>query len=772
MYKQIIESLLRGDASCLTFDVISNINQVTMSLINKESLTEYEVEVVGDILHISNIIYNNTDRSVLVLEDGIYDLLIVKYQKYNPNFQVGAEPVHFDTINFNGTAEVAPKKIVANPFQKISLNRNDMLFYKDLRKTCEWNDIVMPDNNVTVTKRVRNTKHNYPKLVGTLHKAKFTLDSEAAAVNALDQENVKVFERDFLREHVQKGFVNPNDITLVLELKYDGISVEADVTDQVLSARTRGDTGLDVASDLTPILKGYPFKNASGYNIEPFGMKFEAVINNYNLYELNKVLGKNYVNARTAIIGITGRKDASAFAKYITLVPLATSREDMNRVEELEFMNKYYSSGEFCRYAVIRGDYNTVLFQVYQFVKEAQMMRDVIPIMYDGVVVSYLDENIRKRLGRRNSINLYSIAIKFNCMKKLTRFLGYSYTVGQNGDITPMINYNPIEFFGTIHTKSSGHSFGRFKELSLKVGDILQVEYVNDVMPYVYKADVEENYYNPNPFVQFASNCPECGSPLIVSESGKNVICPNVDCYGRLVGRMTNMLQKLGFKGFSEETVKALEIVSFEDFMNMTDERASVLGEKNSIKLMESIAKFQTTPITDYNILGSLGFTGIASIKWKNILQVCKISDIIDMNDAILMGMLSNSKKGIGVKTAAVIINERKKFMKDIICIYNMKNVVSSNSSSNDGFIIDRPKTIRFSGVRDVELMMALSIAGHDCTEGGVTKNTDILLVPYSGFVSTKTDKALEYNNKYGVQIKIVPINDFRANKDQFLNSI
>ena len=37
--------------------------------------------------------------------------------------------------------------------------------------------------------------------------------------------------------------------------------------------------------------------------------------------------------------------------------------------------------------------------------------------MYDGVVISYLDKRKRKLLGRENSVNKFSIAIKFNTMK-------------------------------------------------------------------------------------------------------------------------------------------------------------------------------------------------------------------------------------------------------------------------------------------------------------------------------------------------------------------
>lgn len=773
--QDILQHLYKGDASCLTSEVIFNINQMTLGILNKEPLTPVELNVLCDIIHISNIIYNNTDRSVLVLEDGVYDLLLEKYKRYNPNFQVGAEPIQFKEFNNQIYEEIPEGGFKVSPYTKVNIDTSNMFYYNNLRTYSDMTMVDMPENRTSVSKRLRNVSHKYPSLVGTLDKVKFTLDNDAIQKGVYNDANVKVFERDFLRKHIEKGIVNPNNITLVLELKYDGVSIEGEVTDQILTARTRGDTGIDKASDLTPILGGYPFKGATGYKIEPFGMKFEAIINKYNLQLLSRECGKNYVNARNAIIGILGSSNATNYAKYITLVPLATSHDNMNRVEEIEFMNKYYSTGEALRYVVVSGTYDSVLYQVKRFVNEVERMRDedIFPFLFDGVVVSYLDPGIRKVLGRENSINKYSIAIKFNPKKKLTRVRNITYTVGANGDITPMIWYDPIEFYGMINTKSSGHSYSRFTELNLKPGDVIQADYVNDVMVYISKPNIEENYYNPNPFFKFIDTCPECGTKLEISESGKNVICPNMSCTGRLNARLTNMLTKLGFKGFSEETVKTLQINSFYDFMHMTIERASVLGEVNSNNLMCAITNFLTTPIVDYNILGALGFSGIASGKWKLILKIATLKDIIKLNDAALSGLLSTNVKGISYKTSAVIIKERHYFMKDLLFIYNnMDNVIFTNGNNDD--MIGMRKTIRFTGIRDVELMTSLQNLGHDCSEGSVTKATDILLIPYEGFSSTKVNKALSYNSDINNshKIKIIPIQDFKLNQTTYLSEI
>ena len=86
-----------------------------------------------------------------------------------------------------------------------------------------------------------------------------------------------------------------------------------------------------------------------------------------------------------------------------------------------------------------------------------------------------------------------------------------------------------------------------------------------------------------------------------------------------------------------------------------------------------------------------------------------------------------------------------------------MQNVKTSKGVSNNG------KVIRFTGFRDKELTDKLNNLGHDAGEGSISKKTDILLIPVSGFKSTKTSKA----KKLG--ITIIPVDDFVMNLEEYL---
>ena len=756
--QKILKHLMNADISVITTECIEYCGNEAMRLLNKSTrMDEYNIACMNLLIQISQILYNNTDRSLLVLDDGVYDLLLEKDKEYNSKVQVGAPPINFrsDGEIINNPSIVTPM-VFLEDFEEYDRNQ---LFGENIGYVSPlfpelYDQNINRNSGITSSKRNLTVPHNYPKLVGTLDKCKFTLNKEAKDRGVFDDKEVKIFERDFLGKHLQMGLFGPNDIIeLDLELKYDGISVEADVTDHIISARSRGDTNEDLAQDLTPILGGYKFPFCPEIMDKPFGMKFEAIITHNDLDKMSRLRGKPYKNARNGIIGLFGSLDAYDYRDLITLVPLSTSL-DLDRATEIEFMNRYYSSKEELRYAIVRGTYNEVLYQVYKFVKEAEYLRPMMPFMYDGIVVNYTDPKIIEALGRENFVNKYSIAIKFNTMVRQAVFTGYTYTIGQNGMITPMLHYTPVEFYGGIHTKSSAHSYARFKELNLAIGDAVELEYVNDVMPYLTRCEIQPAWGAHNQPVQFPEECPCCGKPLYFTD--KSAFCINEQCPERVIARMTNMMKKLNLKDFSTESLRSIGITSLHELLNITIRDVESLGEVNAYKFMERINELRTQPIYDYKIVGAIGFSNIAIETWKKILNKIPLSSIVELPEQILLNQLMEIKS-IGYNTAVTICMERENFYEDLLAIlYEMPNVVNS-------FGVTSGKSIRFTGIRDQELCDYLNSLGYDANgNAGVTKSTDILIVPYDGFTSSKTSKV-------GPNTIIVGIDTFKADMDKYL---
>lgn len=736
------------------------INQEVLQLLSATNLSKDEVDEIEIILTLSNILYNNTSQNNLILEDGVYDLLVVKYKEATGNDIVGAAPIQFpDSVQINNSKkELVPGIIYMTEEENDFIN--NMIYHNDLYK----NKIISPEDMLypgityekTVTKRLKNTSHNNPELVGTLDKCKFVLISQAKKKGVDEDPKVKILERDFFGKHIEEGILNPNStIDIIVELKYDGVSIEADILNKrIISAITRGDTANDVASDLTPILAGYYLPDAPEIDTV-IGVKFEAIMTYDALEVYSKLKGKSFANGRTAIISWITSADAYQYRELVTLVPLATNLKDeygkpIDRLVEVEFMNRYLCRGELLRYSVFSGNLVNVLYQIYKFSQEAEFMRRVLPFMYDGIVVSYLDPKIRKILGRKNSINLYSMAVKFNTLVRETRFIEYKYTIGQNGEITPMIYYNPVEFFGTIHPKSSGHSYGNFKELSLRPNDIIEVEYRNDVITYVTKKDCTENDNNPNPIVEFPKVCPFCGTPLVFTDSSAK--CPNFMCHERSIKRMANMMDKLQLTGFAEETMRLLNVTSFHELMELKLEDISYIGDLTSKSLINQLEKLRNSNILDYKLIGALGFSDMAASTWKLIFGTLRLVEVyteivspLPVGYSNFMDILKNIK-GIGPSTINTLLEEFKYFQKDIE--YIIQNVKYKDSKDI------KSVKIRFTGVRNKDLVDVLNAFGYDAGEGSVTKDTDVLIVPYEGYnEGSKYQKAIKYG------IPMVPIN-------------
>lgn len=769
----LFNELCKGNSSVISLENNTKLSEIAMKLYKPESVAlEGYSDCLKYLIMICNILYNRTDMTVLPVEDGLYDILLERYKSIDPNFQVGAVVVQFKSQMEKEMVESGKQKIIT-PITFDTEKRDETGIYFEDKISSFYRKGMMSsrdpfytrtDGNCSdINKRTTNTEHNHPDLIGTLDKCKFVLDCDAIEKDVYDDDRVKILERDWFRKHIDAGIISENEeIELILELKYDGISVEADCTDTLLSARTRGDTGIGKALDITPNLIGYEFTNNQALKDRVVGVKFEAIMTKSNLTKFNMVRGYNYANCRTAIVGLFGASDAQLFRDYITLIPLALDRNDVpevkDRMEEIALLNKVYKTkGQPLNYCYIKGNYKTCLYLIKKYAEEALAARNYVDFMFDGIVVTYADERIRNRLGRENHINKYQMAVKFDPLSKLTTFLGYTYEVGQNGTICPMIHYSPVEFFGTIHPKSTGSSYKRFMDLGLKIGDVIQVTYTNDVMPYVTSIDCEQNRTNTNPLEEFPKLCPVCGTPLIFSE--KTAVCPNVECKGRKLARMVNMLQKLNFKGFADSSIGALSVYTLHDLFNLTEEQLQVIGPGNASNFLAIKNQIMTTPTEDYRLIGSLGFTNIGAKKWKLIFSQYTLKEFVDSMEFERSYIYTQICKirGIGTSTANIILKEYDYFLPDIIMIMDEFNVIDSKNQKMNG------KVIRFTGCRDRNLEQQLIDMGHDADgSGSVTKSTDILLVPYEGFQSTKI-------SKIGPDTIVVPITDFVNDMSKYL---
>ena len=715
--------------------------------VDPKSVNDENVQIrLINIIKIANIYYNNDFNGLLLIDDDIYDRIVVLLRQTSIPIPIGAPRIELKESIPNSNNTLLESK--QGSLKQVVRFTNAGEYFNTLTSNATrplYDDYVInPDDNDCSYRKLRNTGHRYD-LCGTLDKCKFVTNLDAKSAGVFEDTSVMVFERDFLNPHIKKGIVNPNDITIIASLKYDGISVEATVQgDTIISACSRGDMANNEASDLTPILGGMKFKRAEGISKQDeFGIKFEFIVNSLNMNRLLKQYKVNYVNHRNAIIGLFGRLDARAFRDYMTPVPLESSL-DTDRITEIQFLNKYYTKGLDLRHIVIRGNKSEVLKQLSEFVEEASNIRSFMPFAYDGIVVEYVDPNIRNILGKLNSIPRYSVAIKFNPLKRQSIFTHYTYSVGYTGTIIPMAHFEPVDFMGAIHDKTTIHSYARFKNLRLCKGDKVNLSLNNDVIVYLTKAEDDNSREDREQYLEkFPTHCPSCGTKLEYSLSGDTAYCPNFYCRERSLNRIAGMLQKLGVKDFGLETVRALDIKNVIELFNVDTKRAQqVLGTNNGIKFKKTIEALKDVELPDYRVLASLGFPGIGNVTWLKLLQGAPIDVLLNGTIDDIAKCYHKVKVGIGPKTIQCIITEREHFREEIEFLD--KNLKMLNTPVG---IVRKHKSVVFSGVRDQQLEKLFEEKGFKISDSFVNGCT-VLVVPSIGFMSSKVKKAFELVSK------------------------
>lgn len=734
--------------------------------VQNRSIPPNEAQEVYTLVKVCNTIYNYVPNHPAVIPDELYDSLVILCRRLGVPIPVGAPPIRFNSVDTcrqplgrkgivrdeNGRIEIV--KVVPDLdkrlfFQQVSTNSTppmpeDFLVYAD---------------PILVKKKQRTVGHKWD-MCGTLDKCKFVLVADAMEHGAAYDPSVGIFERDFLSRHCQEGILDPRHIELVLSLKYDGISVENTMDGPiVVDSCTRGDLDANEASDLTPIFGGMEFARARSIDRgQPFGVKFEYLVTWDSLARIQRDFGKAYVNPRNGVIGLTGGLDARRYRDYLTPVPLESSLQ-IDRLSEIQFLNQHYTKGLDFRYVVVKGDYNQALFMVKRFVEETESLREYMGFTYDGVVVEYADARVRAALGKRGSVPRYSIAIKFPPLKRTSTFLYYTYSVGQDGIVTPKAHFKPVEFMGQIHDKTTAHSYERFKSLGLHVGDKVVLTLNNDAIVYIRRAPQDQqDASNRNPLIEFPTHCPSCGQPLYVSESEASAFCANFWCPERSIARLSNTLSKLSVKGFSTETVRALGATRLSQLYSYTQEELEAkLGPVNAANFTSALTTLKNAGFPDHRLIGAIGFTGIAEKTWKTILEQFPIERVLKEPDDAFMHL--KAIPGIGDRTVETIVKERPFFLQELQFVFSTFRFTRTPLYNPN--VAPKVK-VCFTGTRDKQLAEALNRTGlYDAdVNAGFTKATGLLIVPYVGYMQgSKVTKAFQQLGvAYGKRFNVPPL--------------
>lgn len=557
----------------------------------------------------------------------------------------------------------------------------------------------------------------------------------------------------WLNNCISSGIIDSNNIELIVEYKYDGVATETEMCgNNIIQARTRGNKDQGVCNDISNLLKYLPFEKENSNKLLDsfrFGMQFEILMSKEHLESYRIATNKNYSNCRSAITSIVTSLDGTMLRNFITLAPIRTNLDTfITRLEEIEWIDRHFGVLGNKLPVLVSGGYNEVLDKISNIYNDAFNNMGNENFLYDGLVISFNDKSIEKKLGRVNNINQFSIALKFPNIIKQAKFLGYNLTVGKNGQITPMIKFSEIYFYGNRYTEASGASLAKIQKMALRKGDIIDIEYTNYVLPSVLGRNEKLSEFNKNePILNLDMICPSCGIPLTVSNSGKMLLCNNPNCEGKIIKRLTSMCSLLGLDSIGESTIKKLKIKNIIELLTLDIDKIRELGyaERSSEIIFEQIQSIKDREFFDYEIFGSLGINNLSNKKLQLIFNKVSPRELLDKDTKELVDELKNIG-GIGEILANNII---RYFKSNKNIIYNLLLMLKIKFTK--GLNSNKLKVV-FTNVSTGTKLVILKKLGDDYVEDtSVTKSTHLII---TGNTSSNKSSKEKRGEKYGITIK------------------
>lgn len=427
------------------------------------------------------------------------------------------------------------------------------------------------------------------------------------------------------------------EVTYVMELKYDGVAISLIYTNgRLLKGVTRGDgvTGEDVTSNVKTI-NTIPLvlKPGAPENLEIRGEIFYP-FEDFN--RLNREREENgepvFANPRNTASGSLKMQDSRVVASrqldcmmysVMNFPEAQTHSKAVEQAESWGFKTPQASDRMLSTSIKSQG--------VMDFINHWDEARHNLPFAIDGVVIKVDAYDQQERLGMTSKSPRWAISFKFETERVLTQLLSVTYQVGRTGAITPVANLDPVQLGGTTVKRASLHNADQIAKLDLHNDDMVYVEKGGEIIPKIVDVDKGSRTVTLDMFgqIQFPSACPECSTTLVREEGEAAHYCPNKNgCPPQIAGRIIHFIgrKSMNIDGLGSETVSQLvEAGLVSDPSSLYELKEDQLlpldrmAEKSVLKLLKGIEDSKSVPFE--RVLFALGIRFVGETVAKKLAK-------------------------------------------------------------------------------------------------------------------------------------------------------
>ncbi|TGE28758.1 NAD-dependent DNA ligase LigA [Hymenobacter metallicola] len=497
----------------------------------------------------------------------------------------------------------------------------------------------------TITKQFPTALHKYPML---------------SLGNTYSEADLRDFD-----ERVRRGLEGA-EFAYVCEMKFDGVAMSLTYENgQLTQGVTRGDgTRGDVVTNNVRTIKNLPLHLRPAPN-QPaeFEVRGEIFMPLGVFDDLNKEREQNgealLANPRNAASGTLKLQDSALVAarrlRFFAYSFLSPGRGVFHtHSASLEALKAWGLpvSDTWRRCHSIE--------EVLDFIHHWEKKRFELPVATDGIVIKVDDFRQQEVLGFTSKSPRWAIAYKYPAEAARTRLNSIQYQVGRTGAVTPVAMLTPVPLAGTVVKRASVHNANQIAALDLRLGDLVFVEKGGEIIPKITGVDLSARPEDSQP-IQYPTECPACGTPLIRPEGEAHFRCPNdTGCAPQLKAKLEHYVSRkaLNIDGLGAETVGRFFDLGLvrtpADIYDLSTEKLTGLerlGEKSIQNLLNGVEASKQVPFD--RVLFGLGIRYVGETVAEKLAAHYRSMDAILQASATDMAAVPEVGNVIAVNLAA-----------------------------------------------------------------------------------------------------------------------
>lgn len=467
-----------------------------------------------------------------------------------------------------------------------------------------------------------------------------------------------------------RKLLNNRPFSYTCELKYDGVAVGLNYKNGILTqavTRGNGKEGDDITDNVRTI-RTIPLRLKGNYP-DDFEVRGEIIYPYEAFNEFNAMREENgeepFANPRNAASGSLKLQDSKEVAKrkldfcfYFLMGDNLPSDTQYNRLMiAKEWGFKIADSTRRC------NDIN----EIQNYINYWDIHRRELPYAIDGIVIKVNEVQLWDELGMTAKSPRWAIAYKFKAERVSTRLSSIDFQVGRTGIITPVANLEPVWLGGTTVKRATLNNADFIKNMDIRIGDHVFVEKGGEIIPKIVGVDIEKRPLNAEP-LEYVTECPVCGTPLVRNEGEAGYYCPNEDgCTPQQIGKLEHFVSRKAMnidtigserltmlfdKGLVR-TAADLYDLSREQLIGLEsageNKKKSSIQEKSADNIIAALELSKQVPFE--RVLYALGIRYVGEVGAKKLARYFKNIDALSQSNIMELAMVED----IGEKTAISI---------------------------------------------------------------------------------------------------------------------